>query len=123
VTGSREGDVLRLRVRPGRGQSSVTLRLDAPITAVTAEVAGEEPVARTVTGTRTGTWPGEVRFRDLPATGVVLTVRVPDGPLRVTAIEETRGLDVPGFRPRPPDVQAGLREDGDVVAVTSTRAF
>jgi hypothetical protein len=115
--------VLRLRVLPRRGPSSVTLRLDVPITAATAEVVGEEPVAGTITGTRTGTWPGEVRFRDLPREGVVLTVRVPDGPLRVTAIEETHGLDVPGFRPRPPDVQAGLREDGDLVAVTRTRSF
>jgi hypothetical protein len=51
VTGSREGDVLRLRVLPRRGPSSVTLRLDVPITGATAEVVGEEPVARTVSGT------------------------------------------------------------------------
>ena len=74
---------------------------------------------------RANTWPGEVRFRDLPESGVDLTVRTAsDGPTRVTVVDETRGLDpVPGFTPRPPDVVAGTREDGDVVAVARTYEF
>jgi hypothetical protein len=123
LSGQWEGGLLRLRVAPARGPSAVTVRLDAPITEVTATVPGLEPVRRPVTGTRTGTWPAEIRFRDLPRAGVELLVRVPPGPLRVTAIEETHGLDAAGSRPRPADVVAGLREDGDLVAVTRTRAF
>ncbi|MFD2349696.1 hypothetical protein ACFSTC_10455 [Nonomuraea ferruginea] len=73
-----------------------------------------------VTGTRIGTWPSEIRFRGLPARGVQITLRVPEKDrIRLTVIAETDGLTaVPGFVPRPPDLVAATREDGDLTAVT-----
>ena len=124
VTGSRTGDTLRLHVSSRRGASGMTLRIERPISEVTARAPGSAPVTVPVTGMRAGTWPGEIRFRDLPSDGVDIEVRLPSGPVRVTAIDETHGLeDAPGFVARPPDVEAGTREDGDLVAVTRTVAF
>nr|BFE51403.1 hypothetical protein GCM10017745_48300 [Saccharothrix mutabilis subsp. capreolus] len=56
-----------------------------------------------VTGTRAKTWPGEVRFRDLPPEGVEITVRTPGASrIRVTAIDETHDLaDAPASAPDP----------------------
>ncbi|WP_043536498.1 M20/M25/M40 family metallo-hydrolase [Saccharomonospora cyanea] len=121
----RTADTLTLHVDSVRDATSVILRFDRPITEVTARTGTAPPATVQVTGIRANTWPGEVRFRDLPPSGVELTVRTaPGDQLRVTAIDETRGLDVvPGFLPRPPHVVAGTREDGDVVAVARTYAF
>ncbi|MET7461277.1 M28 family peptidase [Nonomuraea sp. NPDC005501] len=118
----RDGDTVRLRVTGGRGARSVTLRIDRPITEATASVGGAGSAAVPVTGTRAGTWPAEVRFRGIPATGARITLRVPGGGrIRLTAIGETDGLStVPGFVPRPPGLVAATREDGDLVAVTRT---
>ncbi|WP_436761963.1 M28 family peptidase [Streptosporangium sp. V21-05] len=119
---SRSGDTVTLRVTAGRAVRGVTLRVDHPITGATAAVAGNRPVTVAVVGVRTGTWPGEVRFRDLPREGAEITLRVPRADrLRVTAIAETYGLStVPGYLPRPPGLVASTREDGDLVAVTRT---
>ncbi|MER5649869.1 M28 family peptidase [Streptosporangium sp. NPDC002524] len=116
------GDTVTLRVTAGRAVRGVTLRVDHPITGATAAVAGSGPVTVAVTGVRAGTWPGEVRFRDLPRGGAEITLRVPRADrLRVTAIAETYGLStVPGYVPRPPGLVASTREDGDLVAVTRT---
>lgn len=116
---SRQGDRVTFRVASRRGAGGLTLRVDHPITEATAIAPGRAPVTATVTGTRANTWPGEVRFRDLPAAGVEITLRVPGADrIRVTAIDETRTLaDVPGFVPRPPEVVAATREDGELVAV------
>ena len=58
-------------------------------------------------------------MRDLPAEGVELTVHT--RATRLTALDETRGLTgVPGFRPRPPELTAGPRDDGDLVSVART---
>ncbi len=118
--GGDGGDAVTLRVTAGRAARGVTLRVDRPITGATAAVDGHGPVTVAVTGTRTGTWPGEVRFRDLPPGGAEITLRVPRADrLRVTAIAETYGLStVPGYLPRPPGLVASTREDGDLVAVT-----
>jgi hypothetical protein len=124
VTGSRTSDTLRLHVSSRRGATGMTLRIERPISEVTARSPGSAPVTVPVTGVRAGTWPGEIRFRDLPTQGVDIEVRLPPGPVRVTAIDETHGLeDAPGFVARPPDVEAGTREDGDLVAVTRTVAL
>ncbi|SDK69520.1 Peptidase family M28 [Nonomuraea maritima] len=122
---SRGDGGYRLRVTPGRGARSVTLRVERPITGATAQVRGTRPVAVEVTGVRANTWPGEVRFRGLPASGAVITLRATGtGPLRVTAISETDGLtSAPGYVPRPPGLVAATREDGDLVAVTRTYRF
>jgi hypothetical protein len=119
---SRTDDTVTFQVRSRRDAVSLTIRTDAPITRVTAAVAGDEPVTVRVTGTRADTWPGEIRFRDLPAEGVRFTVDT--AARRLTAIDETRGLTgVPGFVPRPPDVTANTRDDGDLVAVAHTVGF
>lgn len=119
---SRSGDTVTLRVTAGRAVRGVTLRVDHPISGATATVAGNRPVTVAVIGVRTGTWPGEVRFRDLPPGGAEITLRVPRADrIRVTAIAETYGLStVPGYVPRPPGLVASTREDGDLVAVTRT---
>ncbi|PZG47547.1 hypothetical protein C1I98_13205 [Spongiactinospora gelatinilytica] len=109
----------------GKGARSVTIRLDRPITRVTASAAGFGSAAVPVTGRRTATWPAEIRFRGIPARGARLTVRVAGtGPVRLTAIAETDGLTtVPGFQPRPPGLVTATREDGDLTAVTRTYTF
>ncbi|MFI0419894.1 M28 family peptidase [Spongiactinospora sp. 9N601] len=121
----RHGDTLTLQVSAGKGARSVTIRLDRPITRVTASAAGFGSAAVPVTGTRTATWPAEIRFRGIPARGARLTVRVAGtGPVRLTAIAETDGLTtVPGFQPRPPGLVTATREDGDLTAVTRTYTF
>ncbi|MBN6052481.1 M28 family peptidase, partial [Nonomuraea sp. RK-328] len=121
----REGDKVRLRVRAERGARSITLRVERPITGATAAARGLTPVTVPVTGTRAGTWPGEVRFRGLPASGAEITLRVAGpGPVRVTAIAETDGLRaVPGFTAMPPSLVASTREDGGLMAITRTYAF
>ncbi|MFG1685794.1 M28 family peptidase [Nonomuraea sp. NPDC049269] len=119
---SRAGDTIRLRVRAGKGARSVTLRVERPITQVTAGATGLTQVTVPVSGIRANTWPGEIRFRGIPARGVDITLRVPGtDPVRLTAIAETDGLSaVPGFTPRPPGLVASTREDGDLIAVTRT---
>ncbi|MEU6996709.1 M20/M25/M40 family metallo-hydrolase [Nonomuraea sp. NPDC046570] len=119
---ARNGDTLTLRVRAGRGARSVILRLNQAITEASATVDGLKPVTTPITGVRANTWPSEIRFRDLPARGVQVTVRVSGtARLQVTAIAETPGLSaVPGFVPKPPEVVTSTREDGDLIAVTRT---
>ncbi|RJL24166.1 M28 family peptidase [Bailinhaonella thermotolerans] len=116
----RGGGVLRLRVWAGEGARSVTLRLDRPVGGAAVSAGRFGSVSVPVTGTRTGTWPAEVRFRGIPAEGAAISVRVPDGErVRLVAIGETDGLSgVPGFVPRPPALVAATREDGDMIAVT-----
>jgi len=116
---SRGDGTVTLRVVSHRGAPNVMLRLDAPVTEVRAAVADREPVTVTVEGTREGTWPAEIRFRDLPPDGVELTVRTTAR--RLTVLDETRGLDaIPGFEPRPPDLTPSTRADGDLVSVART---
>ncbi|MFG2249703.1 M20/M25/M40 family metallo-hydrolase [Spirillospora sp. NPDC048823] len=113
------GDTYKLHVAAGKGARSVTLRFERPITEATAAVPRAGSAKATVRGTRRRTWPGEVRFRGLPRTGAVITVRVPGGG-RVTAIAETPGL--PGLHgtPRPDGIIPSTREDGDLTAITRT---
>ncbi|NRQ31925.1 M28 family peptidase [Nonomuraea sp. NN258] len=114
------GGTLKLRVSAGRGARSVTLRLDRPITHAGVSAGRFGTVSVPVTGTRTGTWPAEIRFRGIPAGGAQITVRVPgQDRVRLTVIAETDGLaGVPGFVPRPPELVAATREDGDLTAIT-----
>ncbi|GAA2874974.1 M28 family peptidase [Nonomuraea rubra] len=125
---SRDGDTYRLRVTAGRGARSLTLRVERSITEVTAKADGLRAVTVPVTGTRANTWPGEVRFRGIPAGGAEITMRVAStgqageaGELRVTAIGERDGFAaVPGFTPMPAGLVAATREDGGLVAITRT---
>lgn len=123
---SRDGDTLTVLVTSPRGAPHVTLRVSEPITEVTAalhDTEGSDPVTVAVEDTRTGTWPGEIRFRDLPPEGVELTIRTA-AEVRLTVFDESPGLeDVPEFEPRPSDLVAGPQHDGDVVCVARTYEF
>ncbi|MEU4508606.1 M28 family peptidase [Nonomuraea wenchangensis] len=118
----RDGDRVELRVSAGRAARSLTLRIERPITEATAVTAGAAPVTVRVAGARANTWPGEVRFRGLPDAGARIILRVQGADqVRITAIAETDGLAaVPGFVPRPPELVAATREDGELIAVTRT---
>ncbi|MED7929051.1 M28 family peptidase [Nonomuraea sp. LP-02] len=120
----RDGDRVELRVSAGRAARSLTLRIERPITEATAVTAGAAPVTVRVAGARANTWPGEVRFRGLPDAGARITLRVQGADkVRITAIAETDGLAaVPGFVPRPPELVAATREDGELIAITRTYA-
>ncbi|WP_232835269.1 M28 family peptidase [Actinocorallia populi] len=116
----RRGDTFELRVTPGRGARSVMLRLDRPIARAAVDAGRFGSVGVPVTGTRTGTWPSEVRFRGIPAKGARITLHVPGADrIRLLAVAETDGLAaVPGFVPGPPGLVAATREDGGITAVT-----
>ncbi|WP_246510513.1 M28 family peptidase [Nonomuraea endophytica] len=91
------GDTLKLHVTAPKGARSVTLRFDQPITHAIASAGRFGAAGVPVTGTRTGTWPAEIRFRGLPAQGVQLTVRVPaKDRIRLTVIAATDGFTAVG---------------------------
>jgi hypothetical protein len=75
-------------------------------------------------GTGHGRWPTEVRFGDLPPEGIDLTLRTThQGALRISVYDQTLGLaDVPGFQPRPPDLEP-RHSDSDTVVVARTYNF
>ncbi|MEU4429164.1 M28 family peptidase [Nocardia rhamnosiphila] len=118
----RDGDTVTVHVASRRAASGLVLRVDHRIDRVVAAVAGAAPIELAVTGERADTWPGEIRFRDLPPDGVDITVRTPGADrVRVTAADETHGLAAaPGFRPRPDDLVPSIREDGERIVVTRT---
>ncbi|MEV3963784.1 M20/M25/M40 family metallo-hydrolase [Nocardia sp. NPDC050193] len=118
----RDSDTVTVHVASRRAASGLVLRVDHRIDLVTATVAGAGPVELAVTGERADTWPGEIRFRDLPPGGVDITVRTPGaGRVRMTVADETHGLAAaPGFRPRPDDLVPSIREDGERIVVTRT---
>ena len=115
---SKTGSAITFTVRSTRNATSVTLRLNTPITGATARIADQPPVSTTVTGTRKNAWPTEIRLRDLPAEGATITIETTGRNPKVTAIDETQGL--PETSPRPSTTTQGTREDGDVTAVART---
>ncbi|GII94099.1 aminopeptidase [Sinosporangium siamense] len=119
---AHSGNTLKLHLTVEKGTRSVTLRFDKPITQATASTGRFGSASVPVTGTRRGTWPSEIRFRGIPAQGAQITVRIPETDrIHLTAIAETDGLTaVSGFVPRPPNLVAATREDGDLTAVTRT---
>ncbi|MGH4009482.1 MAG: M20/M25/M40 family metallo-hydrolase [Pseudonocardiaceae bacterium] len=114
---SRQGGAVELHVASPRSAPKVVLRIDHRIDQVIATAPGLAPTAITLVGTGQGRWPTEVRFGDLPPEGIDLTLRTPhQGPMRISAYDQTRGLaDVPGFQPRPPDVERRRSYSGTVV--------
>ncbi|WP_459545407.1 M28 family peptidase [Nocardia sp. X0981] len=118
----RDGDTVTVHVVSRRAATGLTLRVDHPIDLVSVSAAGSAPVTVEVDGVRARTWPGEIRFRDLPPEGVDITMRTPGADrIRVTVIDETRDIaDAPGFRARPDHTVASTREDGDLIAVART---
>ena len=65
-----------------------------------------------------------MRFGDLPPEGIDVTLRTQhQGPLRISTYDQTHGLaDVPGFQPRPPDLEP-QHSDSDAVIVARTYEF
>ncbi|MGH3897068.1 MAG: M28 family peptidase, partial [Pseudonocardiaceae bacterium] len=121
---SRQSDTVELHVSSPRSAPKVVLRIDHRIDHVTVTAPGLVPAAITVVGTMQGRWPTEVRFGDLPPEGIDVTLRTPhQDPLRISAYDQTHGLaDVPGFQPRPPDLEP-RDSDSDAVIVARTYEF
>ncbi|MFI9535919.1 hypothetical protein ACIG56_22035 [Nocardia fusca] len=118
----RDRDTVSVHVPPQRAVTNLLLRTDHPIDLVAVTAPGAVPVTVQVTGVRADTWPGEIRFRDVPAEGVDITVRAPGADrLRVTVLDESRNItEAPGFHSRPADTVASTREDGDPITVART---
>ncbi len=121
---SRQGDTVELHVSSPRSAPKVVLRIEHRIDQVVVTAPGLAPAASTLVGTGQGRWPTEVRFGDLPPEGIDLTLRIThQGPLRISVYDQTHGLaDVPGFRPRPPDLEP-RHSDSDAVLVARTYEF
>jgi hypothetical protein len=122
VTNVRKDNTkITFTVRSTRDAPSITLRLNAPITRATAQIANQPPVSTPVTDTRKNTWPTEIRLRDVPKQGATITIETTAATPRLTAMDETHGLpQVAETTPRPPTTTQGTREDGDLTAVTRT---
>ncbi|MFC4855028.1 M20/M25/M40 family metallo-hydrolase [Actinophytocola glycyrrhizae] len=115
---TKNNDEITFHIRSPRNARSITLRLNEPITRATARVPGTNAATTPVTGTRKDTWPTELRFQDLPAEGVTLTIRTTAPNPRLTAIDTTAGL--PDTTPIPNSATPSTREDGNVTAVART---
>ncbi|MGQ0778053.1 MAG: M28 family peptidase [Pseudonocardiales bacterium] len=121
---SRRIATVELHVSSPRSAPALVLRIDHPIDQVIVTAPGLAPATITLAGTRQGPWPTEIRFGDLPPEGIDLTLRTThQGPLRITAYDQTHGLaDLPGFQPRPPDL-APRHSNSDTVTVARTYEF
>ncbi len=121
---SRQMNTLELHVSSPRSAPAVVLRIDHRIDQIIATAPGLAPTVITVEGTQPGIWPTEVRFGDLPAEGIDLTLRTThQGPLRISAYDQTSGLAaIPGFPPRPPAL-APRHSDSDTNTVALTYEF
>jgi peptidase M28-like protein len=119
---SHTGNEINLHVASRRSAPTVVLRIDHRVEQVTVTAPGLAPLTRTLDGTLPGPWPTEIHFGDLPANGVDLTLRVPhEDPLRIVTYDLTDGLTrIPGFVPRPPDVERGRGSDAVISARTYT---
>ncbi|MDQ3763011.1 MAG: M20/M25/M40 family metallo-hydrolase [Actinomycetota bacterium] len=122
---SRRSDTIELHVSSPRSAPTVVLRIDQHVDEVTVGAPGLVPTSLRLQGTRPGRWPSEVRFGDLPAEGIDVTLRVSQQrPLRIAAYDLTQGLsEVPGFVPRPPGIERPPRTGSDAVVVTRTYEF
>ncbi|MGH4013995.1 MAG: M28 family peptidase [Pseudonocardiaceae bacterium] len=122
---SRRGDTVEVHVSSPRSATAVVLQVEHRVGQVTVIAPGLASVTVTVDGTRPGRWPTVVRFGDLPAEGIDVTLRVPhQGMLRIAARDQTSGLaGIPGFRPRPPVLERAAHPDGDTVLVQRTYQF
>ncbi len=90
---SRQGDTIELHVFSPRSAATVVLRVDHRVDEVTVTASRLTPTGITLKGILPGRWPTEVRFGDLPAEGIDITLRVPhQGPLRIAAYDLTPGL-------------------------------
>lgn len=118
-------DAVELHVSSLRSASSVVLRFDQHVDEVTVTAPGLAPTGLRLKGMLPGRWPAEVRFGDLPAEGIDVTVRISrPGPLRIAAYDLTQGLSgVPGFVPRPAGTERARRASGDATVVTRTYEF
>jgi hypothetical protein len=122
---ARRGDTVDLHIRSPRSASTVLFRVDRRVDELTVTAPGLAPARIQVAGTRAGPWPTQVRFGDLPAEGIDVTMRVRhQGPLRISAYDLTDGLGgIPGFSPRPPGLERPQRPDSDAVIVARNYEF
>lgn len=124
---SRRGDTVELHVSSPRSATAVVLRVEHRVDQVTVTAPGLAPATRTVEGTRPGRWPTEIRFGDLPAEGIDVTLRVTpggSGPLRIACYDQTYGLaGLPGFVPRPPGLEQPPSRHSDTVVVARSYEF
>jgi hypothetical protein len=99
--------------------------VDRRVDELTVTAPGLTPARIQVAGTRAGPWPTQVRFGDLPAEGIDVTMRVRyQGPVRISAYDLTEGLGgIPGFSPRPPGLERPQRTDSDAVIVARNYEF
>ncbi len=116
---------IELHVSSPRSAPTMVLRIDQHIDEVTVTAPELTPTILRLTGVLPGRWPTEVRFGDLPADGIDVTLRIPQqGPLRIAVYDMTPGLSgVPGFVPRSAGLERSPRASGDAVVVARTYEF
>ncbi|GAB3157823.1 M20/M25/M40 family metallo-hydrolase [Micromonospora sonneratiae] len=112
---------LQLRLRPQRAVRLVTLHVDAATATVErATVASREVPLAGQEGQR---WGFGLVFHAPPTEGIEITlvVRQTGGQLGLRVMDASDGLsDLPGFRPRPPDVGIVGSHSSEMVAVART---
>ncbi|GII95424.1 M28 family peptidase [Sinosporangium siamense] len=105
----RRGDttVLRLRVRSARSAYQLNLQAGAPVIGGTIEAYGESPVPLPIASEQSGPWPFEVQFFAPPPQGVTFELHLRGRTTPKLAVSDmTVGLtDIPGYRPRPLDLE------------------
>lgn len=130
VLDSRTDDgatVLELRVASPREGDVITLHADRPVEEATIATDGQAPVTSTPSypdEADAPEWPYELRFYDPPPGGVRVTLRLPGPePPRISLSDYTVGLEqVPGFTPRPADLERSPDHGADLVVVSRTYA-
>jgi Peptidase family M28 len=114
--------VLELRATSARDADVLVLHTDRPVEAATITVDGQPSVTSQPdypNDVDSREWPYELRFYDPPPEGITVTLRVRGTePLRISLSDYTVGLDgIPGFAPRPPDLDRSPDRSSDLVIV------
>ncbi len=120
-----EATVLELQVASSREADVITLHADLPVTDVTITADGQPPVTSTPTypdDVDSRQWPYELRFYDPPLEGFRVTLRsLGPEPPRIALSDYTVGMEqVPGFTPRPSDLERSPDHSSDLVVVGRT---
>jgi hypothetical protein len=120
IADRRDGDRREITVHVG-SQRSVRL-LAVEVRTAAGRVAGARVNGSAVAATALGSDRLMVTFHGAPAAGLELTFTVTgSGPVDVRAVDGSDGLaGLPGFRPRPPDVQGAGSHAADLVLVGHT---
>ncbi|PZG02293.1 peptidase, partial [Micromonospora craterilacus] len=111
---------LRLRLTPQRQVRLATLHVDTSTAEVRAAQVAGRPVPVEV---RDGRWGFGVVFHAPPPEGIEITLTLTPraGQILLRAMDASDGLDnLPGFRPRPPDVGIAGSHTSEMLAVAHT---